>query len=84
MECSIKKTDVENSYYIPNVKGIFANIVENINQMFLPLQTFSDTAYQKDKRDPSKSTNSKAIEIADYDNLRNRFKDLLARFPENG
>ena len=82
VECSIKKTDVENSYYIPNVNGIFANIVENINQMLLPLQTFSDTAYQKDKRDTSTLTNSKAIEIADYNNLRNRFKDLLARFPK--
>ena len=46
--------------------------------MMLPLQTFSDTSHQKAKRD-SGINNSKAIQIADYNNLNSRFKDLSGK-----
>ena len=81
VECSAKKPDLEKDYYIPNVNTIVANIIENIDQMILPLQTFSDVADQKGTRDSNVLTNSDAVQIADYNSLRNRFKDLLARIP---
>ena len=47
--------------------------------MILPLETFSDIANQKDKHESTALTNLKAIQLTDYDNLRDRFKNLLAR-----
>ena len=40
VEYSTKKANLENSYYIPNVKRILANIIENINQMITSLTDF--------------------------------------------
>jgi uncharacterized protein Yka (UPF0111/DUF47 family) len=70
-----------NSYYIPNVNRIVTNILEYINQMIMPLQTFSDIAYQNDKHESTVLTDSKPIQLAEFDKLRDRFKELLARVP---
>ena len=80
VDCSTMKLNV-NSYYIPNVNRIVTNIFENINQMIMPLQTFSDIAYQNDKHESTVLTDSKPIQLAEYDKLRDRFKELLARVP---
>ncbi len=81
VEYSVKTPDLENYYYIPNVNPIIANIIENIKQMILPLQTFFEPTDQKRIHDSNLVTNSKLFQIADYDSLRNRFKDLLATIP---
>jgi uncharacterized protein Yka (UPF0111/DUF47 family) len=81
VESSTVKADVQNSYYIPNVKRIIDNIVQNINQIILPLQTFSDIKLQREKHESSILTNSKVVQVVDYDNLSDRFNNLLARMP---
>ncbi|MGB9168832.1 MAG: hypothetical protein WCB31_07895 [Nitrososphaeraceae archaeon] len=81
VEYSTKKPDLENYYYIPNVNSIVNNIIENINQMILPLQTFFDTADQKRTHDSNVNTNSNADQKAEYDSLFSRLKDLLAVIP---
>jgi uncharacterized protein Yka (UPF0111/DUF47 family) len=82
VESSTVKADLQNSYYIPNVKRIVDDIVQNINQIILPLQTFSDITIQREKHDSSILTNSKVDQVVDYDNLHDRFKNLLARMPK--
>lgn len=74
-------TVLQNSYHVPNVNRIVANVVENINQMILPLQTFADITIQKDKHGSSTLADSKVVQATDYDNLHDRFKNLLARIP---
>jgi uncharacterized protein Yka (UPF0111/DUF47 family) len=81
VESSTVKADVQNSYHIPNVKRINDNIVQNINQIILPLQTFSDITLQREKHESSILTNSKVVQVVDYDNLSDRFNNLLARMP---
>ena len=82
VEYSAIKADLQNSYYIPNANPIITNIVENINQMILPLETFSDIANQKDKQDSTASTNLKEIQMADYDNLRIDSRIYWLEFPK--
>ena len=79
VECSIKKPDRENYYYIPNLNSIVANVIENINQMIIPLQTFIDESDQKGTSDSNIQTNSNAVLIGNFTSLCNRFKDLCAR-----
>lgn len=81
VESSTVKADVQNSYYIPNVKRIIDNIVQNINQIILPLQTSSDITLQREKHESSILTNSKVVQVVEYDNLSDRFNNLLARMP---